>query len=446
MQNTRPGGVSQTLSLDEADRRALCTDTPWYFDVVAWTAALSFVGYPLVGLAAAYLSIVDDRLALAFRIGVAGLALVVFCLNSSRYDVKLPHAGLVLFMILYSARLLWDTGRASQPDADHILLMYAAFVVIPLFALVIPMAPWRIPNILSCCFCITSASVVVALTLHIAGFSVDPEQGVTYRLSFDRLNPITLGHTASLSLLSVLIGWHRWRSRWKLASLLVVPASVLVLILAASRGPLLAFITTTVLYCILKRYWLVLMLLAGTGYLVIAAMPAIDGESLFDRLRLATELRADVTAMERLALGEIAWNELLENPLFGSGFSLPGMGGYPHNIVLESGMAMGVVGLALLLVLIGWTIWKAITGLVAERGDAFAASFFIYDLISSQFSGALWAQTILFVTMGRLLSYPLRDPVSVSDVRSSSEVSELVAVGPKAPATDGPFKHQSRRI
>jgi O-antigen ligase len=410
MRNARPEGVSQTRSPGDPERNTPYTGTTWWCDVVAWTVALTFVGYPLVGLAAAYLSILDDRLAFAFRIGVAALALVVFCGNSLRYGVKLPNAGLTLFMVLYTSRLIWDTGRASQPDADQILVLYAALVAIPLIALVVPRAPWRVANIITCCFWITSASVVLILVLHTAGFSVTPGRETAYRLSFERLNPITVGHTASLSLLSVLIGWPHWRSRWKPATLLVVPVSVLVLFLAASRGPLLALIVSTVLYCMSQRYWSVLPVIGLGALLVIASSNTIDGESLFERLRLVTELRADETAMARLELGQVAWREFLENPLFGSGFSLPVTGSYPHNIILESGMAMGVVGLTLLLSLIGWSLWKSIAAMTAERGDAFTASLFIYDLVSSQFSGALWAQTILFVTMGRILTYPLGYP------------------------------------
>lgn len=384
-------------------------DKPWHLDAAAWTAAIACLGYPLVGLTAAYLSIPDNSLAFGLRLFVVLLATMVFGVNAARYGVKLPHVGLILFLMLYTSRLVWDTGRASQPNADSALVAYTSLILIPLIALVAPTAPWRISNVITCFFWIGSICCIAALALSELGFNVDPEESGG-RLEFERLNPITLGHTGSLSLLSVLVGWSYWRSRWKFASLLTVPSSALVLFLSASRGPLAAFIVTTLIYCALKRYWSLLLFLVLVIFLVIASSPMVGDESLFARLRLATELQRDETTTVRLAYGQIAWQEFLENPLFGSGFELPVIGGYPHNIILEAGMAMGVVGLALLLALITVTLSKAVFGIATGRGDSFAAALFIYDLVASQFSGSLWGQTLLFLMMGRILSYPLLNP------------------------------------
>jgi O-antigen ligase len=383
-------------------------DTPWYRDLLAWLVALGFAGYCLAGLAAAYLSIEDNRLSIAFVTGVVSLSTVVFCSNALRYGVKLPHIGIVVFLMLYTTRLVWDTGRATQSDSGYILLFYVTLVLVPLMALVVPLTPWRVSNVITCCFWISSIACIAALGLDAAGLAVDPLENDN-RLEFDRLNPITLARAAALSLLSVLVGWSFWPLRWKYASLAVVPLSASVLFLTASRGPLLAFAFAAILYCAMKRHWVLLFTATAGLALVVGASPTIDGESIMKRLRVEA-IERDESATSRLTYSDIAWQEFLENPVFGSGSELPGIGGYPHNVIVETAMAMGAPGLVLLLVLIAFTFLRSLRWIATGTGDPFTASLFLFELIATQSSGSLSGHTVLLITMGRILSFPPLEP------------------------------------
>lgn len=386
---------------------AATPDKPWYLDLLAWTVAWAFTGYPWAGLAATYLGVSDNRLSVAFVISVVSLSTVVFCSNALRYGAKLPHIGVVVFLLLYTSRLIWDTGRVTEADTEYAFLYYGALVVVPLVALVVPVAPWRISNVVTCCFWVSSIACIAALGLDVLGLSVDPLTN-SNRLEFDRLNPITLARTASLSLLSVLIGWSYWDSRQKFVSLFIFPASASVLFLAASRGPMLAFVLTALLFLTLKRQWVLLVTAVAGLVLVLGTSPTINGESIFKLLRVETIERDDSATM-RLTYGDIAWQEFLENPLFGSGSELPGIGGYPHNVVLEAGMAMGVPGLLLLLALMALAAWRSVRWLATNTGDGFTASLFLYEVVATQFSGTLAGHTVLLITMSRILSYSLID-------------------------------------
>jgi O-antigen ligase len=162
------------------------------------------------------------------------------------------------------------------------------------------------------------------------------------------------------------------------------------------------------------------MVLIAAGSVLIGASPKIGGDSVLEQLRIVS-LPEDETVMQRLYLGRLAWQEFLENPLFGSGFSLPVTGEYPHNIILETGMAMGVFGLALFLFLIATGLRQAFLA-IRGNGDGFMASLFVYDLVASQFSGSLWGQTMLFVTMGRILSHPVMHLISDSNPEAHRQV------------------------
>ena len=71
-------------------------------------------------------------------------------------------------------------------------------------------------------------------------------------------------------------------------------------------------------------------------------------------VKLSSEV-ADMSEPMRVALRD-GIEGFAQNPIFGSYFQNPakGPGLYPHNIIVETGMALGVVGPALLLIW-GWS-------------------------------------------------------------------------------------------
>lgn len=127
------------------------------------------------------------------------------------------------------------------------------------------------------------------------------------------------------------------------------------LLLGASRGPAVAFMATFLitLYFLARSHlatkglrfrrslWLYAVLLVGAlSYLVMLDALSIQ---LFDRLALMFDDQAGRPIEERNFIYAEAWNDFLSSPI--AGFSYMTTTGYsPHNIILGTLMATGLVG------------------------------------------------------------------------------------------------------
>jgi O-antigen ligase len=183
-------------------------------------------------------------------------------------------------------------------------------------------------------------------------------------------------------------------------SLFSLAVAAPLLYLSASRGPLIALALCVGLYTLNLRLWPLLLLMVGIAFFVVDAAPIVDGESLFDRVRITGE-SGEYSTTSRLDLIGVAWSEFLDHPIFGSGYSLPLFGGYPHNIIVESGMALGLVGFLLMIALVGRSLLRSAVEMNGPH--AFSAVLFVQYFVSSQFSGSLWGDPALYLFIGRLL-------------------------------------------
>jgi len=379
----------------------------WYLDFVAWTVALAVIGYPLAGLISSYLAVSDSSISIAFHLFVVFLSAAVFVVNGVRFGLRPLDTSFVIFYLWYLGRLIWDTGRADQPDADLALLIMVGTTIIPLIGVLVPRVEWDERNLAKCMFAVGAAISVLSIVLYRLGLSVDDAESLG-RLEFEKLNPITLGHTAATTILTAVIGWQYWKSHfWRLASLVPVACAASILFLAASRGPLIAFGICFSFYSIAKKQWILLAIMVGSLLVVVNSAPIFDGETLFERIRISG-IQPEDSASLRITFMTTAWEEFLDNPLFGSGYSLPVVGGYPHNVIVEAAMALGIGGLVLLLSLFGRAMFKAWPAIRGEH--ALSAILFVQYFVATEVSGSLWGDAPVVIFMVRLLSPVERAP------------------------------------
>jgi len=373
---------------------------PWYLDFTAWTAALAVVGFPFAALAASYFGALDARYSIVFRGLVIILSGLVFIVNAMRYGIRLPDPFLLVFLAVYSVRLIWDTGRPIYPDADYALTYYAAAVIAPLVGVLLPARSWKGRNFLACFYCVGAAGCILSLILALQGYSTDAD--ATTRLEFERLSPISVGHLATTTILATIAAWTVWPSRTlRVVALGALGFAVPLLYLTLSRGPLVSLLVPLSIYIVRRRMWyLVLPMVAGLLFVFFNA-PLVEGESLLDHMRI-TGVDSGETVSIRFELYQLAWDEFVANPILGSGYAVPITGEYPHNMILESGMALGVAGFVLLISLLVRTIPKAISAMSGD--DAIFALMFLQYAMGAQFSGGIWDAVAVYMFMDVLLS------------------------------------------
>jgi O-antigen ligase len=229
---------------------------------------------------------------------------------------------------------------------------------------------------------------------------------ITTQLFLDTVNPITFSHTGVTTLLAAAaLAYGKTRTVSRGTLILGTSLAVGCMVLAASRGPLVSLVACVVTAAFAQNRWTLLVLLAALGGAV--AMSNADLELLerFERLR---DLEADESSLERLLLQANALKMFEQSPIIGAAHAEFEMNTYPHNVFIETAMALGVVGLLPLIGMMLLCFWNSLR--LLRQGQMLLPLLFIQYFVGFQFSGALWGSSAYWACTGLLLcaSVPLK--------------------------------------
>ncbi len=231
------------------------------------------------------------------------------------------------------------------------------------------------------------------------------------------IHPLALGYLgAALSLFAFHNFLYRRSNILGRVAIGIALAGVGVFLLvgSASRGPVIAVgVASLVLIASqARRFELGRLLTLGAVFCISVTSLFIvankTGSSVFNRL-LGTgdEITAEAEGDNRLGLYTAALSKFTESPLVGKSVTVreaDGTDRYPHNIILESLLATGLLGTVPLLYLIGAGLmagWRILTRF-PELG--WIPVLFILFLTGSMFSGAIFSNVELWLTMAATLS------------------------------------------
>jgi O-antigen ligase len=375
--------------------------------LTAWTMALAIFGYPIAAMTSTFAGINDDYLSILSRVFVVAVAGLLF-LRILPVAKLQPVDGLVaLFIVAYLFRLVWDGWIGQVAGAWPALLFFSVSVIAPGVVIAITARQWNDQEVARTILSIGFILCVGALTLQALGRDLGAEnESYTNRLSLDRLNPITIGHIGCTTALAALIRWKTALTNGKRAIVLLAAGSGLItLFLAGSRGPLVSFIVCLTAYVLARKkpahFQLILV-----GLYICIIIYALNG---FDQIiaTAAESLRldgagTDASSNERLVSYAEAVEEYLKYPILGSAYALPLTGEYPHNLFLETGLALGTLGLGIISLLTIRTISATVSALEGNKG--MAAFVFLQAFVAAQFSGGIWGNTALWIGMAIVLA------------------------------------------
>jgi O-antigen ligase len=238
---------------------------------------------------------------------------------------------------------------------------------------------------------------------------LDPS-GTEGRLAFEALNPITLGHVAASTLLALLcLTSYRapFPLRWIQVGIAVVAA--ICLMVAGSRGPILALGCAGFAYAVMSGRWRWVVGLS----LVVAISLFRTETSLFERFATGGQ---DASSLERLFIQGNAILQFLGSPIYGSAYAELESLEYPHNLIIETAMALGSIGLVVLLIVLVTTAarlrreWRSRELLVPV--------LFVQYFIAVQLSGSIWGGTAFWVLVCILLRSSRRS-VAIRDANQA---------------------------
>jgi O-Antigen ligase len=375
-------------------KRVLATSAHWLF-------ALTLIGYPIAGLMAALMNWESKVASIPFRAGVTLLALWVMVRALSHMRSWPVYGWLLLFWMMYLVRLLWDLMVANVPGSSDALVFYLMTVLLPCVALITATTRLDEGQVGSLLIRLGFIVCAMAVLMNLLGLGAESSQAeITTRISYDAINPITLGHAATTTLIAAICSLQTQLGRLRQTGLLFVcSVAVTCLILAGSRGPIISLTACVIIFAFATRRWRWLWL--------VALLPAIlifnpEGE-LLNRF---TDVSEDGSSLERLAIQGNAVSQFLDYPIFGSAFVELVMLDYPHNLLIETAMALGIVGLFMLLLVL------LKTGLLAVRqirkGEFLFVLLFVQYFIGAQFSGSIYGSSGLWATTVVLLGLKYR--------------------------------------
>lgn len=375
-------------------------------DIWAWSFAIAVAGYPIAAVISTYRGYGEDNtVSLVFRALVIAACAISFFLSKNK---TLPITlTMVAFPIIYFYGLLnevaWDVFGASD------LLIFALIIcAVPAAFLSLGAAQMSERNTAWALFTVAGLATIGALWMQYSS----PGEGLmeaTGRLSFQKLNPITVGSTATIVIVTSYVLFPRVGRLPRVGVLAMSGLAIAALYMAASRGPLLSLAACVIAIPILRQSFKWVVALSVFAVAVILYLSVTDISWLLETLRFTGtgSFRSNQDRMAAIALGlELFW----QNPFFGYGTQLPMSALYPHNLMVEVLMATGLVGVIPFLWMMV-SVGKS-TLLLSRRGHLLLPLLAVQFLTAAQFSGAIWGagqMWIVFAVMTTIASsFPMR--------------------------------------
>ncbi len=364
--------------------------------------SFSIMGYPLISIIPIVQQTDSRPISIVYRIFFLVLVLLFAYLNliNPKGFITNNNSFLKLILIMwffYLLRFLHDW--ATKPEllrlpAEEYLFSILGISVIPFFSFFyLPSLKTLQKTLVTVCY----ASVLTVLLLLITALKFDATFDETERLGSATLNPISFGHLAvstCILLLTFLI-FKRKNFFEKIFFTLFLIICSLVVILANSRGPLLAFAATLPFFTIYilkgkkkaKYIFAILILLIS---LVCVYFVFNTDLSKIGKLNMRFNL-SDESAKLRAVAFQNAFYEFLDNPVAGNAFVETESEFYPHNIILECLMSTGIIGGTVLFLLLKKTFKNIGLLLKGHYSGKCIALLTIQFFISDMFSGSVYA-------------------------------------------------------
>lgn len=229
-------------------------------------------------------------------------------------------------------------------------------------------------------------------------------EGTTVRfLGNDILNPISYGHTGVILILLAITYLSGSNLIFRLFYFGLILVGIANIGLSASRTPVMELLASLVFIFILdfrnikaKNMALVTVLFSLAIYYFWDYLFVFN--TLFDRIE-NTGINSDMGNVERVDLFSDAIKTAIANPVLGE----HAIGSYPHNLILEAFMALGVIG-GFLMIYIFFIGTTAVIRLMKNSKLNWLGLLLLTQLVSSLMSGAIWNNMIFWPLIALVLN------------------------------------------
>lgn len=376
-----------------------------------WLITVILLLYPLFGTLVAFTSYPSQMVSIPIRGLAVLISLALIKLNADRSRLNNLQMVLVTFWLIYSIRLIWDMGVADISGADMALFFFLFACLLPSVSIfnIKHYNERNISQLLLIFGILTCLAAIAAANFDFVQIKrnlMDESEG---RLFLETVNPITFGHVAVTTLIAAL-SLFRFKGTWfghSLIPLGIILAAYL-LILSGSRGPAVTLIVCLFILALSQRQYRTFIFIAIIPLAYILNFTSSGSDILlFSRFYDTLAGRSEEI---RLVQQANAIQQFIENPVFGSAYIELVFQEYPHNPIIESAMASGVLGL-LLFVVITLSAFMRIFQLL-RSGFILIPLIALQYIIAAQFSGSLYLSNSMWLGIALIFSMDIVSPQS----------------------------------
>lgn len=240
-----------------------------------------------------------------------------------------------------------------------------------------------------------------------------------YSTGRETLSPLALSYIGTLTILLILYEFLYNKTRTRLYNYYLFIAIFLAFImffLGASRGAVVSIATGLIILFLYSNF----KTKKRVFYILILSLPIViwgalkSGTSIIERTR---NTFSGQVRINRFDLWEAAYEMFLDNPILGGTIELVNAPGYkytnnpniyPHNFLLETLMATGLIGLIILLSIIVTAVNKVAVLTIRNNSRVWVLLILFQGLSQYFFSGAIYGATLLFFPLGMIYSFNSR--------------------------------------
>lgn len=381
--------------------------------LIALQFGLLIGGYPIAAGLSSSLQIPGSALSITARVALIVASLLILIFFRRHHLTQHQHLFWLAFWwfwLTYVSRLFHDTVVQRVPSyfsPEEYFAFAVGACLFPAMAGAVRFHKDSSPLILWKTFFLVLLSMIVVLV----GIWTEVSRGAASfidrgRLDIEKLNPISLGHLgASLTLLAMSVLYTKALLSLKKRGI-AVGAFLLGLtltLLSASRGPILSLFMA--LLCLWffgerirrGRFAKILAAFGAFAFVIGAALLAEEsGFQVIHRLQALNDVWRDQSAAGRIESYAGAWNQFLSSPLWGDKIVEVSTGYYPHNVILESLMATGLLGGLPFIVAVAIALRAAMTLIRSGASHGWVGLLCIQYVTGAMFSGALFLNNAMW--------------------------------------------------
>ncbi|QQY33890.1 Lipid A core - O-antigen ligase and related enzymes [Chryseobacterium gleum] len=361
---------------------------------------LMLYGYELISFFPGLLNMESSRpVSVAYRVFVFFLGTWVILKNKPKLTNQ--HFLIYFFWGLYLIRLFYDTALTSKtiesPLGDY--WAFSASILICTFACATYFSKDTIISVRKWVLIILYVVNIWGLYNNITHPQIVPDDVLVRADANAALNTVSFGKSAAVMFfISFTIFLDKNKLWHKIILAVGMGLSFFNLFMAGSRGPLLQLIIAVIVYLFYARHLIhkkYVFLLIAIVITLICFFPEYLNISdlIFERFK-ETGFSSNDSDRYRAELFQSAWNQFLDHPFLGDSVETIFGGTYPHNLVLESLMALGFLGGVMSIIIIIVALINALKFIRIPYYNWIGA-ILLMDIVASFSSGSI-ANYLLF--------------------------------------------------